>query len=67
MLSQAFLPIAQRGRMDRIARSTDFAVADRATARAGPGEEGHDRAGTAHFIAVIQVVAARIVKVDLRA
>ena len=50
--------------MDCVARGADFAVADRAAARAGPGEEGHDRAGTADFVAVIQVVAARIVEVD---
>ena len=64
MLSQAFLPVAQRIWMECVGRRADFAVADSAATSAGPGEEGHDRAGAAHFVAVIQVVAARIVKVD---
>jgi hypothetical protein len=29
----------------------------------GPGEEGHDRSGPAEFIAVVEVIAARVVEV----
>lgn len=58
------MPIVDGGGGDGVGHGAGFAVADGAAAGVGPGEEGHDGARGADFIAVVEVVGAGVVEID---
>ena len=63
-LGKALRPELQRTRGDCICGGRHLRRSDPPALRAGPGEECHDRSRAAALIAVVKVIARRIVEVD---